>query len=665
MIWAVIAVVVICLCVVVVIAGAVAVYLFAADVTPSFDLPITEVTVEPPVSLDRPLGGVTSNETAETLAAVVVPDMDPYALACRLKSICGVSTTLPAPAKPYAVGDTRKFWIQNQDTIEHFQVDVTLRYVTPHSYFWVGSDVDADDDEIAALMTTFEEEIYPTNRRFFGSEWSPGVDQDPHINVLYVGGVGNSTGGYYSPHDEFNPAVNQYSNGAELFVFNSDGASLTDQYTYGILAHEFQHMIHWNLDRNETSWINEGFAELAAFLNGYGVGGHDWFYVEEPDIPLADWTSLSDSPDVSSRHYGQSFLFLNYFLDRFGVEATQALVKHEENGLASVDLVLQELNITDPQSGKPITAQDLALDWMLTMYLGDPSVGDGRYTYDNYPDAPRTTAAHKIDRCPAESLSGSVSQFGPEYVEITCAGEQTLEFQGSTAAKVLPTDAHSGSYSFWSNKGDLSNMTLTRDFDFTDVTGSIDLSYWTWYDIEEGWDYLYLETSLDGETWQIIETPSCTSVDKSGNSFGCGFTGRSGGGEQAIWTEESVDLSEYAGEKVQLRFEYVTDAALNGAGLLLDDLSVKAINYTEDFEAGDGGWGADGFALIQNLLPQTYRLALIKVGDDDTTVEYLEVRDDQTATIPLSLSSGERAVLVITGTQPFTTLPAGYTLEVK
>jgi len=664
-IWAVAVAVLLCLCVLVVIAAGVAVYYLAPKIDTAIDLPVTSVTVEPPVALSRPPVDSVSNDTAEMLSTVVVPENDPYDLACRLQAICGVETTLPPPSRPYTLGATRKFWIMNSDTIENFQINATLRFITPHSYFWVEDGVEAKDEDVSALMTAFEEKIYPTDRRFFGSEWTPGVDNDPHVYILYARGLGESTGGYYSTPDEFNPLVRKYSNAAELFVFNADGMPLDNEYTYGTLAHEFQHMIHWYLDRNESSWITEGFSELAAFMNGYSAGGADSVYTQNPDLSLNDWTSLSDSPEVTTRHYGQAFLFTTYFLDRFGDEATQALVKDEENGLTSVDHVLQELNLTDAQTGKLITADDVVLDWMLAMYLGDDSVGDGRYAFHNYPDAPKTSATQEIRECPQAPLSGSVSQYGPEYIEISCAGDHSVEFTGSTAAGVLPVDAHSGSYAFWSNKGDESDMTLTRELDFSSVTGPIELSYWTWYDIEDGWDYLYLEASADGKSWQILKTPSCSDKDLSGNAFGCGYTGKSGGGSQASWFQESVDLSDYAGQKVQLRFEYVTDAALNGEGLLLDDLAVKAINYNEDFEAGNGDWRAEGFARIENVLPQTFRLALIVMADGGTRVQYPAIRDDQTATIPLLLGSGERAVLVVTGTQRFTRLPAGYSIEVK
>jgi immune inhibitor A len=662
---AVIVVVVVCACLICAAVGGVGLYFILNQVNPGQGMPTFVEPGQPTATVQRPPAGPVNTDTEDTLRAVIVPDNDPYDLACRLQNDCGVANTIPAPASPYQVGDRRTFWIMNSDTTENFQVDTSLRYITPHSYFWLQDGIKADDKDISDLMTAFEDKIYPTDRQFFGSEWTPGVDNDPHIYVLYVRGVGASTGGYYSTPDEYNPKIRKYSNAAELFVFNADGESLTDEYTYGTLAHEFQHMIHWNLDRNESSWMNEGFSELAAFLNGYTVGGADFAYAQNPDIPLLDWTSLSDSPGVTGRHYGQSFLFLTYFLDRFGDKATRALVKDQENSLTSVDDVLKNLAITDPETGQPVTADDVVVDWMVTMFLGDGSVGDGRYVYHNYPDAPRASATERISTCPHTGANGTVSQYGPEYIEITCAGQHEITFTGSTVASLLPADPYSGKYAIWSNKGDESDMTLTREFDFTNTVGPIDFSYWTWYDIEEGYDYLYLEASTDGAHWDILKTPSCSDQDTSGNAFGCGYTAKSRGGDTAEWIQESVDLSAYAGHKVQLRFEYITDAALNGEGLLLDDLAIPAINYSTDFETDDGGWEPNGFARIENALPQTYRVELITQGNGATAVEPVSLSQDQTATIPVDLQSGESVIVVVTGTQRFTRLPAGFTLDVR
>ena len=89
--------------------------------------------------------------------------------------------------------------------------------------------------------------------------------------------------------DEYTPEVQEYSNGHEMFFLNADRADLRDDFTYGVLAHEFQHMIHWYRDRNENTWLNEGFADLAMFLNGYSIGRADYYYVSDPDIQLTDW----------------------------------------------------------------------------------------------------------------------------------------------------------------------------------------------------------------------------------------------------------------------------------------------------------------------------------------------------------------------------------------
>jgi len=340
------------------------------------------------------------------------------------------------------------------------------------------------------------------------------------------------------------------------------------------------------------------------------------------------------------------------------------LVKDKEHSLPSVDDTLKNLNITDSQTGKIITADDVVMDWLITMYLKDGSAGDGRYIYHNYPAAPQTHDTQKITTCPQGPTNLSVNQYGVEYIDISCTGNYTLSFTGSTEVNLLPTSPHSGSYMFWSNEGDKSDMTLTHDFDFSNTTAPIQISYWTWYELEKGYDYAYLEASTDGQHWEILHTPSCFDKDTSGNAYGCGYTGKSGGGDASQWLNETVDLSKYAGKKIQLRFEYVTDPEVNYTGYLLDDVTIPAIHYSSDFEADDGGWQANGFVRVRNDLRQTFRLALILKGDK-TTVQNIALAPDQTAVIPVSLQAGQRAVLVVTGTERFTRLRAGFTLEIK
>ncbi len=293
-----------------------------------------------------------------------------------------------------------------------------------------------------------------------------------------------------------------------------------------------------------------------------------------------------------------------------------------------MDDTLKQLNITDPQTGKLITADDVFMDWAATLYLKDGSVGDGRYTYHNYSGAPQYTPTDTISNC-QQTLSASVHQYGIDYYTINCRGDHTLQFTGSTVTDLLPVDAHSGKYAFWSNKGNESDMMLTHEFDFTNVTSPIQLSYWTWYDIEKDWDYVHLAASTDGQNWTLLKTPSGTDYNPSGASFGWSYTGQSNG-----WIQQDVDLSQFAGKKVQLRFEYITDAEINGEGFFVDDISIDAINYKSDLEADNGGWDAKGFVRVENVLPQTYGLSFIIKGNT-TTVTRIPLNADQTASIPI------------------------------
>jgi hypothetical protein len=603
-----------------------------------------------------------SSETLETLQNTIAPENNPVELAERLLGIANIPDTVDPPAVPLQVGDRRSFWVTDTSIDRTFETEAELQYVGDDIYFWIEDGVNFDRDELIRLAQTFEDEVIPLTRDFFGTEWNPGIDGDPHIYILYTTNVGISTAGYFSSRDSLHPLASEFSNAVEMFVLNADNSPLSDTYTYAVLAHEFQHMIHWYQDSNETSWLNEGLSELSTLLNDYAHTGFGSLYTQRPDLQLNDWPA---DQDATRPHYGAGFLFVSYFLERFGSDATQNLVADQANGLESVDNVLADLGVTDGLSGLPVRADDVVLDWVISNYLLDGSIGDGRYTYPQYAEiVNKAQSTEWVSDCSIGEISRDVHQYGVDYIRVGCNDSVNLRFEGSTQTELLPADPYSGDYAFWSNKGDESDMTLTRAFDFTDVSGPLTLSYQTWFDIELDWDYLYLLASTDnGATWEFFETPSGTDFDPQGNNYGWAYTGYSGGGEdEAIWIEESVDISAYAGQEVLLRLEYITDAAVNGEGLLLDDVSIEEIAYFSNFEEDEGGWVADGFARVQNILPQNFRLALISHGSNPS-VEILDVPAGNTLDLTLDFNGdADEYSLVVMGATRFTRQTAAYRL---
>lgn len=595
-----------------------------------------------------------SYETLSILQNTYIPENDPLDMAQRLKGIESIPEIVP-DQNDYQVGSSKQFWVTNVDTNENRYLTARLGYKTENIFFWIEEGVNYDKSELERLVTTFETDILPTNREFFGSERIPGIDDNERLFVLLAKELGAGLAGYFSSADALPPQIHEYSNAHEMFMLNADNIRLSQKFTYGVLAHEYQHMIHWYRDRNETSWLNEGFSELAAFINGYYESGFDSIYLANTDIQLNDWPN---SPNSTTPHYGSSFLFVNYFLNRFGEDATKSLVLNAGNGLDSIDEVLMNINANDVVIGEQITSDDLFVDWIITNFVQDKKVGDGRYYYKNYSQAPLAAITEKISDCEFNWKERSVAQFGVDYIELKCNKDFLLNFKGTTITNVIPESSYSGDFAFWSNKGDESNMILSRSFDFSDVQGPISMTFMTWYDIEIDYDYVYLTASPDSKNWQILETSTCTKNNPTGNSFGCGFNGLSNG-----WIEQNVDLSAFAGKTVEIRFEYVTDAAVNGEGFLLDDVQITAIDYFSDFEEDDGGWISKGWARINNLLPQTYEIILLEYKAGNVSINRIDLPPTQEIQIPISGKLNNKTILIVSGTTRYTRQPAFYEFQ--
>jgi immune inhibitor A len=620
--------------------------------------PEPEPTPSPTADVKRDPPGDLGSETEALLETTIVPVRDLHDLAIRLS---GLSPDTPRTINPegppdYSVGDRRLFHVSNADTDQRFDIHAVLEYSTEHVYMWVEEGVAFDRDGLEAAADLFETHTYVTDRAFFGSEWMPGVDNDPHLSILHSRGLGFTIAAYYTSRDEFVSHVCADSNEMEMFYVNVDSVTINDEFYNGVLAHEFQHMIHWYQDRNEDTWLNEGFSELASYLNGFDVGGFDWLFAQEPDMQLNSWP---DGPGEAGANYGAAYLFTTYFLDRYGPEATQALVAHQENSFSSVDAVLVDL-------GTESTHEDLFADWVVANLLDAPGIADGQYGYQQVdpPDFHVGVSYSESDYPVSESAT--VHQYGTDYLELQSSAPLVVRFTGSTQVGLVDTTAHSGSYAWWSNRGDDSNMTLTRAFDLSNVSEAT-LEYWVWYDIEEDWDYAYLEVSSDnGQSWQILETPSGTDSNPNGSSFGWGYTGASGSGFRPEWILERIDLSSYAGQEVLVRFEYVTDDAVNKPGLLLDDMAIPEAGYAAHFETSDGGWESSGFIRHANVLPQRWLVQLILFGDE-TTVQRLELSDEQAGewTIPLGDGVHSRAVIAVSALAPVTTELGSYTYGIE
>ena len=110
----------------------------------------------------------------------------------------------------------------------------------------------------------FEEADLPDRHETFGHERSPGIDNDPHITI-FNGRLEGAAGYFSATSTSTRKCVHPLSNEREM-VYIDLSLDVGQRRLHLHLAHELQHLVHFNGNRNEDLWVNEGLSEVAAGL---------------------------------------------------------------------------------------------------------------------------------------------------------------------------------------------------------------------------------------------------------------------------------------------------------------------------------------------------------------------------------------------------------------
>jgi hypothetical protein len=188
-----------------------------------------------------------------------------------------------------------------------------------------------------------------------------------------------------------------------------------------------------------------------------------------------------------------------------------------------------------------------------------------------------------------------------------------------------PFAPHTGTYYTYSQIADISYKRLTRTIDLTGQASG-NLSFWISYDTEHDWDFVFVEAHTVGqEDWTTLpdlngntsqstgpqdpDLASCPAGwhqlhpflahyqtwDGVSNCTPTGTTGswNAASGNSGGWQQWSVDLTAYAGQQVEVSIAYVSDWAVQGLGVFIDDTTVSTGESTS-FESDLGGWTVAG-----------------------------------------------------------------------
>jgi len=559
-----------------------------------------------------------------------------------------------APAATPAVGTVRQ-WLGLDDfngTI--YRKDYTLRGVGQHIEVWVANDTafpagdcrsqipdstTVTDAQVASFVQQFDTNMYPKESAAFS------VAPDRNGTNAVVGPDANGNGGVYTGDgnktvtlvdnvrdDNFYtfPAAPTYIAGFFSAQFNElfdrnvmtidafdwahrTGANPPDAPTAdlctsrparpslyeGTFAHEYQHLLQYYTDPNESTAVNEGLSDFAQTLTGYvdatktvfDKGGDSHLYCFQgfgtvktafntnprdcggPENSFNLWNE-GGNPNAVLADYGNAYSLMLFLYDRYGLPFMSALHRDgAHQGLAGIQAQLATKGadlytvLHDRQS--MVLLDKIIDDAQQSVVLGIPK---DRITSKSQ----RSTV--NLDNPAAYATPGAAPN-GADYVQLRNAAGvpvkardlRTLSFKGATALPAQPLKwtvvgddpDRAGNPVLWSgNSTSLDSAAVTQ---VAVPAANATLTFLAKYGAEQGFDYGYVQVSTDGGA-----TYTTIAGDKTvPGPLGPGLNGTTTGFEP-----HSYDLTAYAGKTVLLSFRYVSDGGVNEGGLKIDDVTV-------------------------------------------------------------------------------------------
>lgn len=251
------------------------------------------------------------------------------------------------------------------------------------------------------ITRNFDEKVYPNVTSWMGKPEIPAKFNlpDEKIYILLTDIKDGMNSGYIAGFFDYRDLTDDQGNQKPLFLMDVNpgkpGNPLDpNNEFYRTLAHEFHHMINFSKHlaksgKSEERWIEEGLSLLAEYLysasiasDGIGIptSPHLSRFLEKPEICL---TSNSQNewyqPGTLYRHYGASFLFMYYLLEKYGGsdEASKKtflrqIVGNKKSGADGINQILDK-------SGTNF--QTALKNWILANFLNDTSLANGLWGY--------------------------------------------------------------------------------------------------------------------------------------------------------------------------------------------------------------------------------------------------------------------------------------------
>lgn len=463
-------------------------------------------------------------------------------------------------------------------------------------------------DQVMSLLNEFDSNIYPKDTAYFGMPdfhngsaslleawgyYEPGYYSSPEgKDVILVSNFRDEN--YYFDYPYY--VAGFYSSTLEAYfdrnIISIDSYQWEERtgpdgdrpYLYeGVIAHEYQHLIHDDYFVSSALWMNEGCSMFAEVLCGYPT---DWSsinsFLATPDNSLTEWGDQGDINILAD--YGQVYLWSSYLVDNYGSDILKNYIAAANPGVAGLELLFADLFTNFETVFHEWTMANLMGTGYTKIDFDDKEADDIRVyeVKDKWPtNIFGTDFGNTITVLDYDTGISRVGSYGTDYVLLSKLKWQypsMLTFDGEDHAWT-PHWYKDGSAWYSSSSDPLSTLDLYLNVDITD---SSVLSFDTMLDIEPFWDFGFVQISTDeGMNWDSLANDDTTYEYADGAHPDIianlpGLTGRSGG-----WMPMSFDLAGYTGEAI-IRFRYMTDWVTQLDGWWVDNVAIDGTLVSEE-----------------------------------------------------------------------------------
>jgi len=241
---------------------------------------------------------------------------------------------------------------------------------------------------------------------------------------------GGFVAGFFSPYDQTDaPGSNKMN---LLYIDSREG--LGNQSTgnisnvLGTLAHEYQHLIHYNTNNQSETFFNEGCSEVASILNGYQTRGNSGF-AGNTNYSLFAWDFDDAQGAKILADYERAMTFVHYLNEQYGEQFITVFNKTKSRGM---DRIADALKAT----GHSDDWKNIVSAWVVANYL---KTFTQPYGYKNKLSGNVPTLSMNVTTAGSfpDTGSATVQQYASIYNSYTKPGPFRITFHASLPMRAM------------------------------------------------------------------------------------------------------------------------------------------------------------------------------------------------------------------------------------